>query len=91
MKVWPKLRQESTTAIAEVLRYMISERTSDRREWFDLPNKYVSGRKVAKVPTASSDTTGNREGDVNWDDAYLYICVNNSGTVEWRRAALASF
>jgi hypothetical protein len=91
MKPWPKLRNETITQIADVLRYMIGERTADRREWLDLPNEYIKGRKVAKVPTSSSDVTGSREGDFNYDGSYLYVCVNNAGSVVWRRVVLSSW
>jgi hypothetical protein len=41
MKPWPKLRNETITQIADVLRYMIGERTADRREWLDPFDQYV--------------------------------------------------
>ena len=48
-------------------------------------------RKSNKVPTNSADTTGDKLGDFNYDSAYLYVVVDNAGTLEWRRATLSSF
>lgn len=60
----------------------------------NLPNIFVAGRTVGKIPTSSADVAvTDRVGDqaVALDGSYLYILVDNSGTAEWRRVALGSF
>lgn len=91
MRIWPSLRHKTIEGISIVLDYMISERQADRREWLDLPNQYMSGRKVGKVPSSSTDTADSRIGDFNHDGSYLYICVDNSGSAVWRRISLSSW
>lgn len=57
-----------------------------------LPEKYLTARKVGKVPVDSSDVDPtDREGDINWSATDFFILVDNSGTLEWRTASLTSF
>jgi hypothetical protein len=80
-----------TSNHTDVLRSIARERLNDLVEWDNLPERFMRGRKVSKVPSASTDTTGSREGDINYDASYLYICVNNAGTLVWRRIASAAW
>lgn len=73
------------------MRQVTELRNQDVADWNNLPELYMRGRKVDKVPSASTDTTGNQKGDFNYDASYLYICVDNSGTLSWRRASLSSW
>jgi len=58
----------------------------------NLPNVFISGRKVGRIPTSSADViSGDKIGDFNYDIDYIYILVNNAGTGVWRRAALGSW
>lgn len=66
-------------------------RDDDLSDFDNLKNVFISGRKVGKVPSSSSDITGDRVGDFNYDASYIYICVDNAGTAAWRRASLGSF
>lgn len=66
-------------------------REEDIEDFNNLSNTFIKGRKVDKIPLGSSDTSDNRVGDFNYDANYLYICVDNSGTAEWRRVAIGSW
>ena len=71
-----------------------TERETDLQDWFNLPKRFISGRKVNKIPTSSSDVeAGDRLGDVNYTTSFLYILVyddiNNLNV--WRRVALGAF
>lgn len=68
------------------------KRQEDIANFNNLPNLFMSGRKVGKVPTGSSDIApSDRVGDFNYTTSYLYICVDNGGTAAWRRVALGSW
>ena len=67
------------------------KREKDVQDFDNLTNIFISGRKVAKIPSSSSDVTGNNIGDFNYDSDYLYVCVNNSGNAAWRRVAIGAF
>ena len=43
-------------------------------------------------PASSSDLIGTEKvGDISADSTYLYVVVDNGGTLEWRRVAISSF
>lgn len=95
MKVYPKFFTDEMTDLKEVIgwiRYVNKERPNDVNDFTNLQNRFMAGRKVAKVPTGASDVDpSDRVGDFNYDVSYWYILVDNAGTAEWRRAALASW
>ena len=66
-------------------------RREDVSEISNLSNIFIRGRKTDKIPTSSSDITGNRVGDFNYDTSYIYVCVDNSGTAAWRRVSIGSW
>jgi hypothetical protein len=76
---------------ATALNKIAQIRSDDRTKWNNLNNVFIAGRRVAKVPANSSDTSGNVAGDFNVTTAYAYFCINNAGTVEWVRAAVGTF
>lgn len=66
-------------------------REQDVEQFNNLSNVFMSGRKVGKIPTGSSDVAAtDRVGDFNYDVNYLYLCVDNSGAT-WRRITLGSW
>lgn len=89
MKIWPAINRE--IEILGFCKDITRLRRQDVAEFNNLPNVFIEGRKVGKIPTGSSDTTGDRVGDFNYDASYMYICVDNSGTAEWRRVAIGSW
>ncbi len=92
MKTYPILETVTLESLANVLRYIIRERnTVDVNDFNNLSNVFMRGRKVGKIPIASSDVTGSRLGDFNYTATHLYVCVDNAGVVEWRRVALSAF
>lgn len=44
------------------------------------------------TPSSSSDLIGTEKaGDIAADTSYLYVVVDNSGTLQWQRVATATF
>ena len=44
------------------------------------------------TPTSSSDLIGTEKaGDIAADTSYIYIVVDNSGTLQWQRVGTATF
>ncbi len=88
MKNWPVFNE---LKIPDFMKFIVRERSNDVSEFNSLAEKFVSGRKVGKIPASSADVDPtDRIGDVNWDANYLYILVDNTGAV-WRRATLGSW
>lgn len=92
MKIYPTLKGLSLASVRDVIEFITRERVNDKRDWDNLPSKYILGRKVARVPSASSDViAGDRVGDFNVDLTYAYYLVDNAGTAVWRRVAVGSW
>lgn len=92
MRTYPSLRANTIRDIADVIQFITRERDKDVRDWNNLTQTYIAGRKVEKIPTSSADVAaGDRINDFNWDASYLYLLINNAGTGEWRRVALGAF
>jgi hypothetical protein len=92
MERFPEILNDTSAHLAETLRRINLLRNDDIGDWDDLPNRYMRGRKVEKVPTSSSDTAStDRAGDFNYSASFFYLCVNNAGTIVWRRIALSSW
>lgn len=76
------------------IREWIREATRNRR--FDLQDydNQIANNPVIfdDVPTSSSDLVGTEKaGDIAADASFLYIVIDNAGTLEWRRVAISSF
>lgn len=91
MRQYPKLVSTDSEQIKAWADNVTRQRISDVDEMNALPNVYIAGRKVAKVPTSSSDITGSFPGDFNVTVSFAYFCINNAGTVEWVRVAVGTF
>lgn len=92
LKTYPVLREDTIEDAANVLREIIRTRQSDISEIESIKNRFISGRKVMRTPLSSSDIQAtDRVGDISFSASYMYIVVDNSGTLVWRRVALASF
>lgn len=92
MNDYPTITPNTEKDRIELLRLIVRERTNDINEFNNLQNRFMAGRKVAKVPTGSLDVADtDRVGDFNYDDQYYYLLVDNAGTAEWRRNALSSW
>lgn len=66
-----------------------------RNRQFDLQDfdkQTTENPRIYNAPSSSTDTIGNEKvGDMAADASFLYIIVDNSGTLEWRRVAISSF
>lgn len=91
MNQYPQRIENKLENHTDWLRNVARERMHDVQDFTNLPNVFLRGRKVAKVPTASADITDSREGDFNVTATYAYFCVNNGGTLVWRRVAVAAW
>lgn len=92
MNVFPLRITDDTRNHSDALRRIARERENDVQDWYNLPSRFMAGRKVDKIPTGSANVTDtDKLGDFNYSTTYLYICVDNAGTLAWRRVALASW
>lgn len=90
MKTYPNVNRPEE--LVNFAKDVARKRLEDIANFNNLPNLFISGRKVAKVPTGSADVDpSDRIGDFNYTTSYLYICVDDSGTAAWRRVALGSW
>lgn len=89
---WPQFNDTTPKGIDFFLRYLSRTRNADISEFKNLNNRFIMGRKVGKIPSASADVVSTDAlGDFNYDASYLYILIDNSGTPAWRRASLGSW
>lgn len=78
--------------VTEWIRQTIEVHDKNLEDWKLLPESYIQGRKVRRVPSASNNVVaGDAEGDFNYDASYLYLLINNAGTLAWRRVAISSW
>lgn len=92
MRDYPFVFKNTLTDIAEVLRKIIQCRKDDINDYNNLPQRFVMGRLVPKLPTSSSDVDPtDKLGDIHYEDDFGYILIDNSGTLEWRRYAIGVF
>ncbi len=91
-KDYPYWAAETQDDVKEQLRQITNIRKDDITVIKNLPQSYIYGRKVGKIPTSSADVVStDKIGDVSYDINYIYILVNNAGTAVWRRTALGSW
>lgn len=91
MKNYPK-ELKNQNDVFNLLNYIVKERINDVKDFDNLKNIFMRGRKVNKVPTSSTDIeVKDNLGDFNYDASYLYILVDNGGSNEWRRAPLQTW
>lgn len=91
MKDFPHIYPKTQEDVFDLLRYIIKERPNDIKDFINLQNRFMAGRKVGKVPTGAADVAGtDRIGDFNYDYAsgYYYLLVDNAGTAVWARMPL---
>lgn len=88
MKLYPNF---DAVKVEDLLKFVIRERNNTDVQAFDnLPQVFISGRKVGKIPAAANDVAAtDRSGDFNFDDAYIYILTTDAmGDPAWGRSAL---
>lgn len=83
------------TSLAEWATEVTRQREQDKTKWRNLKEVVVRGRlrnNLRSTPSSSADVTAtDNENDVMWDASYLYILVNNAGSLVWRRVGLSSW
>lgn len=92
----PYLKRDLKTLkdVTDVIDDIVEKRSKDLKDFDNLNNVFISGRRVGKIPSAATDVDPDfdKVNDVNIaDDAgtvYLYTLVNVSGTAVWGRVAL---
>ena len=91
-KDYPYWSAENLEDLITQMRQITNIRKDDITQIQNLPNIFLSGRTVGKIPTSSADVDAtDRIGDVSYDTNYLYILVDNAGTAVCRRATLGSW
>lgn len=80
-------------SIQKWIAFVSRERQNDVQDYVNLDSRFMAGRKVGKVPSASTDVSADdRAGDFNYSASFFYLCVpTSSTTVAWRRIALATW
>lgn len=91
MKNFPSIDLNVLQDCIDLLEYIRSERKNDVKDFDNIQNRFMSGRKVGIIPTGAATVSGDRIGDFNYDENYFYLVVNNSGTAEWRRIAYTAW
>lgn len=92
MKPYPSVFKKTVEGLVDAVQFIVRERDKDVRDWNNLQFTFISGRKVARIPTGSADVIdGDRVGDVSFQDDYVYYLYNNAGTAEWRRIAAGAW
>lgn len=92
MDNYPNVVKEDLPSIKNVLDFIVRLRKQDVIDFNNLPSVFMSGRKVGKVPSSSTDIVAtDKVGDFNYSTSFLYICVNNAGTAVWRRFTAGSW
>jgi hypothetical protein len=90
MDIYPNIKEE--TDILKGLQYIVRLRQDDVNAYNNLNNQFISGRKVGRIPSGSSDVIdGDVIGDFNVNATYAYFLIDNAGTAEWRRVAVGSW
>lgn len=86
-------RNINKNAFLEEILDWIRDATRNRR--FDLDdynNQDTTAPKIYNTPASSSDLRGTEKpGDIATDANYVYVVVNNAGTLQWRRVAISTF
>jgi len=89
MNDYPALNLDVAADLKETIRVMVEERLTDVKDFDNLQNRFMSGRKTGKIPSGASDIAStDKLGDFNTDNAYFYIVVNDAGAAVWARIPL---
>lgn len=94
MKNYPNSFENTVEDLGTALRAITRLRQQDVADFNNLPNVFISGRRVGKIPTSSADVADtDKVGDVSFalDGSYVYYLISNAGVASWRRVALASW
>ncbi len=71
---------------------VVGSREDDIREFNNLPNRFVSGRKVERIPSSSTDVlASDKVGDINYTSDSFYVLLDDGGNLVWRVGSLSAF
>jgi hypothetical protein len=89
LKSYPTNIPQTLSGVWNALLQITRLRPQDIAVVGNLPNQFVSGRSVNKIPSSSTDVAaGDSIGNVNFTKDYAYFCVSDgSGGAVWRRIA----
>ncbi len=92
LQPYPSAIDNSLPGVVATLQKISQLRGNDQIQWNNLQNQFISGRRVARVPSASTNVLAtDNVGDFNVTATYAYFLINNSGTIEWVRVAVGTF
>lgn len=92
MRIYPKLMGSKSDDFKKWIEFATQERVTDVNAYNALPNTYVKGRSVTKIPTSSTDNASSFAGDFNaTTSGLLYIAVNEGSTITWRKFTGSTF
>ena len=92
LKSFPIAIDNTISSVADAIRKIGQIRKDDQTSWLNLQNQFIAGRKVTRIPSASTNVLStDNVGDFNVTSTYAYFLVNNSGTPEWVRVAVGTF
>lgn len=88
-KDYPYWSAENFDHLKDQVGQICHTRKDDIAQVQNLPNIFISGRTVGKIPSSSADVAAtDRINDFNATATYLYILIDNAGAAEWRRIAM---
>lgn len=92
LKSFPVSIDNTLPSCADAIRKIGQVRADDQKQWLNLQNLFVSGRRVTRVPSAGNNVLAtDNVGDFNVTATFAYFLINNSGTIEWVRVAVATW
>ena len=92
LQPYPTSIDNSVAGCVAALQKIAQIRQQDQTQWNGLAQQFISGRRVTRTPTASSNVLStDNVGDFNVTSTYAYFLINNSGTNEWVRIAVGTF
>jgi hypothetical protein len=91
LKPYPTNIPQSLTGVWNALLQITRLRPQDIAIIGNLPNQFIAGRKVNKIPASSTDVTDSQPGDFNVTPTFAYYCINDSGTAAWVQWPVSSF
>jgi hypothetical protein len=82
-------RDAESSKIVDWINHVVRERAIDLS---DYESQQATKPTIYPTPTSSSDLIGTEKaGDIATATGFLYVVVDNSGVLEWRRVAISTF
>ena len=77
---------------ASVFRWIAEVTRARQVDVSDYQTQQVINTAIYPVPSSMTDLIGTEKaGDIAISTGFVYVVVDNSGVLEWRRAALSTF